>query len=190
MTVSGFQGGAWQESGSSLAGSHVRMHKLPVFPNLPVLLVDGNSYSRRIVKGMLELAGIKHVIDAPDGGDALQKLTQFKPGLIILDWDAPMLSAYDLLTILRDPDASTETAVPVIVMAVAPTRRVVEQAAEHGIHHLLRKPFAPKALWQRIAVFYESLDPVVDVSPQVDTPLLPDPDRTARSSFLSVGRPQ
>lgn len=150
------------------------MLKPQVFPNLPVLLVDANPYARRIVKGMLDHVGIRHVVDAPDGGEALQKLTLFKPGIIILDWDVPLLSAHDLLTILRDPEASTETGVPVIVMSAAPTRRVVEQAAEHGIHHLLRKPFAPKALWQRIAVFYECLEPVLDISAQVDTPLLPD----------------
>lgn len=159
------------------------MHKTPVFPNLPVLLVDGNPYARRIVKGMLDHVGIRHVVDAPDGGDALQKLTLFKPSLIILDWDAPLLSAFDLLTILRDPEASTETGVPVIVMSAAPTRRVVEQAAEHGIHHLLRKPFAPKALWQRIALFYECLDAVVDISAQVDSPLLPDRPVTPRPAL-------
>lgn len=150
------------------------MLKPPVFPNLPVLLVDDSSFARRIIRNMLEPVGIRHVIEAPDGAEALQRLTQFKPGLIVLDWNLPVLSAFDLLAILRDPSASTETAVPVIVVTASPTRRLIDQAARRDVQHVLRKPFGPKTLWQRIACFYDQLDPVLDVRTGLDAPLLPE----------------
>jgi two-component system, chemotaxis family, chemotaxis protein CheY len=148
------------------------MHKPPAFPNLPVLVVDDSPFARRIIRGMLEPVGIRHVIEAPDGAEALQRLTQFKPGLIVLDWNLPVLSAYDLLSVLRDPSRSAETAIPVIVVTSAPTRGVIEKAAQRDVIHVLRKPFAPKALWQRIACFYNQLEPVIDVRAGLEQPLL------------------
>jgi two-component system, chemotaxis family, chemotaxis protein CheY len=148
------------------------MHKPPVFPNLPVLVVDDSPFARKIIRSMLEPVGIRHVIEAPDGAEALHRLTQFKPGLIVLDWNLPVLSAYDLLSVLRDPSRSAETTIPVIVVTSSPTRGVIEKAAQRDVIHVLRKPFAPKALWQRIACFYSRLDPVVDVRAGLESPLL------------------
>jgi two-component system chemotaxis response regulator CheY len=150
------------------------MLKPPVFPNFPVLLVDDSAFARRIIRNMLEPVGIRHIIEAPDGAEALQRLTQFKPGLIVLDWNLPVLSAFDLLAILRDPGASTETHVPVIVVTAAPTRRLIDQAAERDVVHVLRKPFGPKLLWQRIACFYDELDPDAELAVGLETPLLPE----------------
>ncbi len=78
-----------------------------------------------------------------------------------------MLGAKGVLDILRDPKASSETDVPVIVMSASPTRRLVNDAAERNVKHVLKKPFAPKALWQRIATYFDE-DPanVFDTAPQ------------------------
>jgi DNA-binding response OmpR family regulator len=71
------------------------------------------------------------------------------------------------LDVLRDPKASSETDVPVIVMSASPTRRLINEAGERNVRHVLKKPFAPKALWQRIATFFDE-DPakLSDYAPQ------------------------
>lgn len=132
------------------------MFKSPVFPNVPVLLVDDSAFARRILRGMLETVGMRHVIEAVDGGDALDRMSKFKPSLIILDWNLPVLGAKEVLDVLRDPRASTETHVPVIIMTGHPTRRMVNEAAKRQVKHVLRKPFGPKMLWQRLATFFDS----------------------------------
>lgn len=131
------------------------MLKAPVFPNVPVLLVDDSAFARRILRGMLETVGMRHVIEAQDGGDALDRLSKFKPSLIILDWTLPVLGAKEVLDVLRDPRASTETHIPVIVMTGHPTRRMVNEAAKRQVKHVLKKPFGPKVLWQRLATFFD-----------------------------------
>lgn len=143
------------------------MFKTPVFPNLPVLVVDDSPFARKIVRSMLEPVGIRQVVEAADGGDALQRLSKFKPALIILDWNLPVLGAKGVLDVLRDPTASSETDVPVIVMSAWPTRRLVADAGVRNVRHVLKKPFAPKALWQRIATFFDE-DPsnLTDNAPQ------------------------
>jgi two-component system, chemotaxis family, chemotaxis protein CheY len=143
------------------------MFKAPTFPNVPVLVVDDSAFARRILRGMLETVGMRHVIEAVDGGDALDRLSKFKPSLIILDWTLPVLGAKEVLDVLRDPKASTETLVPVIIMTAHPTRRLVSDAARRNVKHVLKKPFGPKMLWQRIATFFEE-DPsnLDDIGPE------------------------
>jgi two-component system chemotaxis response regulator CheY len=130
------------------------MFKTPSFPNIPVLLVDDSAFVRRMVRGMLEPVNLRYVIECRDGAEALLRLTQFRPGLIILDWNLPILSAIDILDVLRDPARSNDADVPVIVMTSTPTQRTLAQAAARNVRTVLRKPFAPKALWQRIEHFY------------------------------------
>jgi two-component system chemotaxis response regulator CheY len=130
------------------------MFKTPSFPNIPVLLVDDSAFVRRMVRGMLEPVNLRYVIECRDGAEALLRLTQFRPGLIILDWNLPILSAMDILDVLRDPTRSNDADVPVIVMTSTPTQRTLAQAAARNVKTVLRKPFAPKALWQRIEHFY------------------------------------
>lgn len=130
------------------------MFKTPSFPNIPVLLVDDSAFVRRMVRGMLEPVNLRYVIECRDGAEALLRLTQFRPGLIILDWNLPILSAMDILDVLRDPSRSNDADVPVIVMTSTPTQRTLAQAAARNVKTVLRKPFAPKALWQRIEHFY------------------------------------
>jgi len=149
------------------------MFKNPVFPNLPILLVEESVFVRRTVRSMLEQSGLRHVIEAEDGTDALNRLTQFKPSLILLDWEVSGVSAAQILGLLRDPSRSTETCVPVIIMSATPTRKLVEIAAESSVRHILRKPFSPKALWQRIAEFIPKIEAV---EPQADKPFSSTPE--------------
>src|SRR4051794_55000 len=124
----------------------------PTLPSLTVLLVDSNSFSRRIVRGMLQLAGIRQVAEAEDGEAALKLLERFRPDLIIVDWDIPVVPAFELISLVRDPRTSADIKVPVIGVSNAPTRQLVVEAASLKVEHVLRKPFAPKVLWHRIAV--------------------------------------
>ena len=137
------------------------MFKTPSFPNIPVLLVDDSAFVRRMVRGMLEPVNLRYVIECRDGAEALLRLTQFRPGLIILDWNLPILSAMDILDVLRDPARSNDAEVPVIVMTSTPTQRTLAQAAARNVRTVLRKPFAPKALWQRIEHFYSPDSPQI-----------------------------
>ena len=122
----------------------------PAFPPITVLLIDSSAYSRRIVRGMLYVTGIRQVAEAEDGKSALKLLQRFTPDLIIVDWDIPTVPAFDLISLVRDPERSSDPMLPVIGVSNAPTQRVMIEAATLKVMHVLRKPFAPKALWTRV----------------------------------------
>lgn len=129
-------------------------------PNVPVLLADESAFVRRTVRAMLIQSGIRQVVESADGGDLLIKLGQFRPELIVMDWDLPVLDGPDLVDMIRGPDTGAFGRTPIVLMTARPTPRLMEQAAARGILMVLRKPFSPKVLWQRLAAVFEPHSPV------------------------------
>ena len=57
----------------------------PTFPDLSALVVDESLYIRRIVRDMLMRVGIKRVLEAPDGAEALGVMAESKPDIAIIE---------------------------------------------------------------------------------------------------------
>ncbi|WP_406858086.1 response regulator [Alsobacter sp. KACC 23698] len=145
---------------------------VPSFGNLRILHVEESPFVRRLVRGMLLQVGIRDVIDAATGYEALERLAEFRPSLIVMQWEAPEFSAAQVLDIIRDPSRVREINVPVVVTTQRPTRRLLDEAAERDVQHVLRKPFSPKMMWERIGHFYPDLN-VADLDPRIDGKLKP-----------------
>jgi CheY-like chemotaxis protein len=60
-----------------------------------VLVVDDNAQLRRIIRTQIESAGLEVCGEAVDGLDALEKVRQLKPDLIILDLSMPRMNGID-----------------------------------------------------------------------------------------------
>jgi DNA-binding response OmpR family regulator len=123
----------------------------PQFEDVPVLIVDDSPFARRMLRGMLRQVGIRTVVEAEDGADALARLTEFRPALILLDWHLKMMAGRSLLNLVRDPMSSAVPDVPVIVITGHPTRRTVAEAIDLGANDVMCKPFSPRVLWGRMA---------------------------------------
>jgi two-component system, chemotaxis family, chemotaxis protein CheY len=122
----------------------------PTFPDLAALVVDESLYIRRILRDMLTRVGIKRVIEAPDGAEALGALTENKPDLVILDWDLAILSGEEFIRLTRTPNTSPAPTIPIILMLSKPRRYVVDRALALGVNEIISKPFSPKVLWSRL----------------------------------------
>jgi two-component system, chemotaxis family, chemotaxis protein CheY len=123
----------------------------PQFEDVPVLIVDDSAFARRMLRGMLRQVGIRTVVEAEDGADALARLTEFQPSLILLDWHLKMMAGRSLLNLVRDPMSSAAPDVPVIVITGHPTRKTIAEAMDVGANDVMCKPFSPRVLWTRVA---------------------------------------
>ena len=83
---------------------------------------------RRILRDMLTRVGIKRVLEAPDGAEALGVLSESKPDLVIIDWDLAILSGEEFIRLTRTPKTSPAPTVPIILMLSKPRRYVVDRA--------------------------------------------------------------
>jgi len=123
----------------------------PHFVDVPALVVEDSGFVRMLVRDMLGQVGLRSVTSVGDVQSALSALHRFSPRFILLDWYLPDHNASQLLHVLRDPGTSAYPNVPVVLISGLPTRQLVDDAAAFGIVHLLRKPFSPRQLWQRLA---------------------------------------
>jgi twitching motility two-component system response regulator PilG len=79
-----------------------------------VLVVDDSETIRRSAEIFLRLTGLE-VILSPDGFDALSKIIDFSPDLILVDIMMPKLDGYQLCQIVRQHPAYENT--PIIMLS-------------------------------------------------------------------------
>lgn len=65
---------------------------------------------------MLLRVGIRRVLEALDGAEAIGVLGENKPDLVILDWDLGILSGEEFIRLTRSAASSPSPTVPIILM--------------------------------------------------------------------------
>jgi two-component system chemotaxis response regulator CheY len=104
-----------------------------------VLIADDSKAMRMIVLRTLRQTGLPldAVHEAVDGADALAAVAEFRPDLILSDWNMPNMTGIELLRALRAAGDSTRFGF--ITSESNPAMR--EQAIAAGASFLLAKPF-------------------------------------------------
>jgi PleD family two-component response regulator len=126
------------------------MAELQKLPDLVVLVADPGIHMRRIVREILLRAGIKRIVEASDGAEALALYTNLLPDVVILEWDMPMLSGEDFIRLARSSPETSKRDTPIVLMLANPAKAVVAAAIKLGIHDILAKPLSPKAVCTRV----------------------------------------
>jgi CheY-like chemotaxis protein len=99
-----------------------------------ILVVDDDPDIRTFVHMILEEEGYA-VQGAGDGREALARVQQQRPSLILLDLNMPVMSGWELHEELR----THQVGVPVVYMSAA--QRACGEAEQHGAQGYLAKPF-------------------------------------------------
>ncbi len=73
---------------------------------MKILIVDDSRAMRMIVKRTLRQAGFGNVevSEACNGSEGLEKVLEWKPDLVLSDWNMPVLDGIGLLESMRDED--------------------------------------------------------------------------------------
>lgn len=122
--------------------------------DMTILIVDDEPRIRDFVRMNLELEHY-HVIEASDGLEALEKVREHLPDLVILDVMMPEMDGFETLHALRE--VST---VPVIMLTVRQSEQDRIRGLDLGADDYLAKPFSPRELLLRIrALLRRSLMP-------------------------------
>lgn len=108
-----------------------------------ILVVDDEINIRRLVQVNLEKEG--YIIDqASDGVEALEKVKENKPDLVILDVMMPRKDGFETL---KDLMSNPQTAnIPVIMLTARAQDTDIFQGWASGVSCYLTKPFSPKEL--------------------------------------------
>jgi two-component system, OmpR family, alkaline phosphatase synthesis response regulator PhoP len=129
------------------AKPHVPCEEVNQVAKGKILVVDDEIYIVHILDFSLGIEGYE-VMTALDGEQALSKVAQDKPDLIVLDIMMPKLDGYETCKALK---SNPETkGIPVILLS-AKGRNVDQKVGfEVGADDYITKPFSPRKLVERI----------------------------------------
>jgi DNA-binding response OmpR family regulator len=108
-----------------------------------ILAVDDERVIARLMEHHLTRAGYDVAV-AHDGAEALEKVREFSPDLVILDVMMPKLDGFEVLRRLKD-DPQTES-IPVIMLTARSESEDALQGYDSGAQWYLSKPFDPEVL--------------------------------------------
>ena len=112
-----------------------------------VIIADDEALIRLDLKEMLEEEGYSVVAEVGDGQQAVDRATELRPDLVILDIQMPVLDGLSA----AEQIASARIA-PVIVLTAFSQRELVERARDAGAMAYLVKPFSKNDLVPAIEV--------------------------------------
>lgn len=101
-----------------------------------VLVVDDEWAVADVLEALLADEGFR-VVTAGNGAQALQRVHEIRPDLMIVDFMMPVLDGAGLLKALAETPATA--GIPVILMSSLPEAAVAERCG--GYRVFLRKPF-------------------------------------------------
>jgi two-component system chemotaxis response regulator CheY len=113
---------------------------------MKIMLIDDSRTMRNIQKNALAQLGHTEVVEASNGQEALSKVAAEAPGLILLDWNMPVMDGLTFLRSLRQVDQQT----PVIMVTTEAEKSRVIEAIKAGVNNYLVKPFTTEQLQKRI----------------------------------------
>ncbi len=122
--------------------------KLPVLaeapPQIPlVLVVDDSITVRRVTQRLLAREGYRVAL-AADGLQALAKLAEERPAVVLSDIEMPRMDGFDLARNIRGDERLSKLPIIMITSRIAEKHR--EHARELGVDHYLGKPYSEEEL--------------------------------------------
>ncbi len=113
-----------------------------------ILLADDEEDIKTIVKMFLETNGYE-VVTAFDGLDAIEKVKESKPDLVLMDIMMPVIDGIEVTRQLKADEATRD--IPIVMLTAAAKSAMVEQALQAGAVDYIAKPFDPERLTEVIA---------------------------------------
>jgi chemosensory pili system protein ChpA (sensor histidine kinase/response regulator) len=120
---------------------------LPAVPSAPqiplVLVVDDSITVRRVTQRLLQREGYR-VSLAADGLQALERLQEERPAVVLSDIEMPRMDGFDLARNIRGDARLKDLPIIMITSRIAEKHR--EHAMELGVDHYLGKPYSEEEL--------------------------------------------
>lgn len=112
-----------------------------------ILVVDDEIYIVHILEFTLTMEGYE-VLTAADGEEALRRLEQDRPDLVVLDIMMPKVDGYEVLRRIRADEEFHQ--LPVILLSAKGRPLDRETGLEIGADDYIVKPFSPRRLLEKI----------------------------------------
>ena len=116
---------------------------------MKLLVVDDSSIIRKVIKAVADVLEME-TEEAEDGIEALELLSNsYKElDLVLLDWNMPEMSGYDVLVEIKNNDKYRD--IPVMMVTAEGQKSNIIAAVRAGAANYLTKPFTARELETKI----------------------------------------
>ena len=115
-----------------------------------IMVIDDSATVRKLISGKLEKSG-HEVICAEDGLEALAKLNEIMPDLILLDINMPRMDGYQVCKLIRSNDATKD--IPVVMISGKDGFFDKVRGRMSGSTGYITKPFGPETLMKMVETY-------------------------------------
>lgn len=113
-----------------------------------IIVADDEPIVRQVIKRVLQSEGYD-VIEAENGEEAVKRVKEEKPALLILDVRMPVMDGMKACRVIRQLDEPVRN-VPIIILTAVDTILGRRLSAELGVEVYLTKPISPRELRNRV----------------------------------------
>ncbi|MBP3610563.1 MAG: response regulator [Lachnospiraceae bacterium] len=113
-----------------------------------VLIVDDTLFMRASIKQMLEAEGHTVAGEAANGKEAVERYSQVKPDVILMDITMPDMDGLEALRLIKEMDPNAR----VVMCTAMGQQAMVAKAVELGAQQFIVKPFKQERLMEAIKV--------------------------------------
>jgi two-component system chemotaxis response regulator CheY len=121
---------------------------------MKVLVVDDSAVMRKVLIGALSRCDLGEVDQAGDGAEALEAVEKADYGLIMMDWNMPVMLGIDAVRKLRERGKT----MPIIMVTTEAEKSRVVEALKAGANNYIIKPFEPKTIIEKIQAVLATRD--------------------------------
>ena len=132
----------------------------PPKPRGLILVVDDDAGMRLLLRRCLSGWQVE---EAADGVEALERLQEVRPDLLIVDWSMPRMDGPELVRRLRADEALRHT--PVVLLTARTDVEYRAEGYQSGADHFLPKPFEPEELLAIVSRAVERSQPLSYAAP-------------------------
>ncbi|MFP5517472.1 MAG: PP2C family protein-serine/threonine phosphatase [Alphaproteobacteria bacterium] len=155
-----------------------------------VLIVDDNEFNRKSLALVIRRAGITDIAFAENGREGLAAVDRFRPDLVLLDVDMPVMNGWEMCEALRRN--ATHEELPVLFQTALDSDEEQVRCFEAGGSDFISKPIKPgecvarvrhqlekRKLFSDLAAFRERVQRELSHARAMQTSLLPEKRRLA-----------
>ena len=112
------------------------------------LIVDDSKTVRMILTRLLKEVGFQSFAQAGDVREALDRLRESKPELVLVDWNMPVMSGFEFLVEMRSHREYDD--VTVVMVTTESEMSQVASALEAGANEYVMKPFTKEVIQEKL----------------------------------------
>ena len=111
-----------------------------------IMLVDDAAFMRMMIKKALTASGYDDFVEAQDGAEAVQKYSEEKPDMVIMDITMPNMDGLQALKKIKEADAGAK----VVMCTAMGQESMVVDAIKSGARDFIVKPFNSERIVQTV----------------------------------------